>query len=707
MARRINVVVEADEKGDFNDSARGLDKVASEADKADAALRKMSKGHQVLDSEINKTAHSVKQLRSEFEKTGDVSLLGDADKLERNLKKLQSQFSKTFGDLGKDNKTQLLKAGQDSGEVFTFGLLKTFQTLPPQVQVGLIGAVATAAPVIGGVLNAAVLSAVGGAGLATGIALAARDTRVKSAFADFGQTALEQLDKASQSFVDPLVQAAGKFTKAFASDEILGGLQRSFERLAPLVGSFADGIIAFAKNAMPGIERAVSASLPVLRTLASEVLPQIGNAFGKMFDDIAAGSAGAVDAMRLLGDTISGTLRLIGFTLRGTSAELAAFSNLLNGDFTGAFLQAGNAAQGFSDKLIGILRIAPLTGVLGDLLFLLKGFGEIAGPAGEAGYALGNAAGHAAQQLANAGKAGQEAKAAADALLVSWQGLFSQAMQISNATLGFKEALLGFKDGVKQNSTTLDDNTQKGINNIRMLEGAISKIADWRQANDNGRVSAAYLNDEVARQAGAFRKAALDAGFNRDQVDALISKYLQVPDAVHTNVEAPGLAYNKALAEGYRAVMESINGRVVTSTIVSNQITRYTTVYGTAVENQGSVSQAGGARVIARRHGGIVAAEKGMIARSPTVLFGERSTGEEAYIPKRGIAEPRAAALLNTAASWHGMGVYDRSGPVPAAGSSYTIIVNAPVGASMADAGAEVVEAIKAYEVINGSTWRN
>ena len=60
--------------------------------------------------------------------------------------------------------------------------------------------------------------------------------------------------------------------------------------------------------------------------------------------------------------------------------------------------------------------------------------------------------------------------------------------------------------------------------------------------------------------------------------------------------------------------------------------------------------------------GGIAKAQQGLITSKPAVLFGERGTGQEAFIPKLGIGRQRAASLLGTAAGWHGMDVVPRSG---------------------------------------------
>lgn len=58
---------------------------------------------------------------------------------------------------------------------------------------------------------------------------------------------------------------------------------------------------------------------------------------------------------------------------------------------------------------------------------------------------------------------------------------------------------------------------------------------------------------------------------------------------------------------------------------------------------------------LTKAQGGVEFAEQGMIARSPTVVFGESAaTRPEAYIPSRGISQSRGRSLVDTAAGWWG-----------------------------------------------------
>lgn len=538
-------------------------------------------------------------------RTGNAfnSVRKDAKSLAGDIGKEMDKVGKTI----KGKRTQLFREGQQAGETFTFGLLKTFQTLPAQAQVGLIAGISALGPVIGGALNAAVLAGVGGAGLAGGIALAARDPRVKSAFGDFGKSAMEGLTDASDVFVEPLVKSAGKLRTAFSGD-ILKGIKQDFALLSPLVDKLTDGVIGFAQKAMPGINAAVKASVPVLSQLAKE-LPGIGAAFSDMMKQLSDSSAGAVTGIKLLGSTIKGTFALIGFSIGNASRELAAFDALLHGDFIGSLGQASAAGATFPKWLIDTLRYMGPTGqATADLAENLGLLAPIIGETGAAGQGLGQSIGTALKDVADKSA---EAKNSADNLKVSWQQMFDTLTQQRDTALDFNQLLLDIDDTVKKNGTDLSEHTDKGIANNKMISDGIGLIGQHRKEMDNGRTSAAYMNDEIERQARAFEDSMVAAGFNREAVHKLISEQLQIPKSVTTQYNDPGLAAELAAAQGLRSLTETINGRVVTTTFVTNQITRYTTQYGTTVENQGSVSAIGGGRSIARAMGGISGAAGG------------------------------------------------------------------------------------------------
>lgn len=213
------------------------------------------------------------------------------------------------------------------------------ESLPPMGK--LVGGVlvaglgAVAAPAIGAAVSAGVLLGLGGGVLALGIKQAAASPEVKAAagelkkrWNDVDTTELEatykaaqermttatgdeakkraavevreakkaldeanaynkknfSLKDAAQPLVGPMVEALKIFQEA--ADEVIPKLGGMFEKLAPVVVPLAEGLVKMAENALPGVEKAVSASVPLFETLA-EKLPEIGTAISNMFSKIA------------------------------------------------------------------------------------------------------------------------------------------------------------------------------------------------------------------------------------------------------------------------------------------------------------------------------------------------------------------------------------------------------------------------------------
>lgn len=102
--------------------------------------------------------------------------------------------------------------------------------------------------------------------------------------------------------------------------------------------------------------------------------------------------------------------------------------------------------------------------------------------------------------------------------------------------------------------------------------------------------------------------------------------------------------------------LSALDGRTATVTITNREIRQQITEVGTRpmrmpTSRWGNVTDAAG-KVISAQSG--YWWDQAGIATSPTMFWGERETGGEAYIPKNGNRE-RSLKILGTAASWHGM----------------------------------------------------
>jgi hypothetical protein len=143
-----------------------------------------------------------------------------------------------------------------------------------------------------------------------------------------------------------------------------------------------------------------------------------------------------------------------------------------------------------------------------------------------------------AQLVAQAKQAIAAEAFAAQDLSTQLKGLNSQTLDVKDTQLAFLDSIQSLTDGIKQNGKSLTDNTAEGRKNEEGLLSAIKAAqahAVAVQASGKSAVvaAAAYASDEKA-----LIKAAIAAGFSKDQVNKLIKTYGGVQKEVSTNVVA-------------------------------------------------------------------------------------------------------------------------------------------------------------------------
>jgi hypothetical protein len=134
---------------------------------------------------------------------------------------------------------------------------------------------------------------------------------------------------------------------------------------------------------------------------------------------------------------------------------------------------------------------------------------------------------------------------------------------------------------LKGSATSLDENTEAGRKNQEWLLSQITLANQHAQAVEKQTGS---IDDATAALFGdedALRKAALAAGLNKDQVDALITKYEALPKDVKTTVTADTNQAQAAL-DAVSSVIHTINGQKVSIPISVLDATHGLTGHGEA-----------------------------------------------------------------------------------------------------------------------------
>jgi ABC-type transporter Mla subunit MlaD len=271
-------------------------------------------GH--LERKLQDATKRYRELLTEFNKTGDESLLKDAGKAKREVGK----FTRLSGDLVPDVGPEVATAGVGLGRTLAMNIAKGVESGNPYVAGAILGIGGSALPLLGASISAAVLGGVGTGGIIGGIMLASQDPRVSSVAESVGSQLTKEFQGAARSFVDPLIRSLAKIGNAGWADK----LAPAFDKLSTYVEPLADGLIGLADKALPGLMAAFDAAGPILDLVAKE-LPEVGQAISDMLRVISEDPQGAQDALQFLFNLLEIVILDAGYLIRALSEIYEAF----------------------------------------------------------------------------------------------------------------------------------------------------------------------------------------------------------------------------------------------------------------------------------------------------------------------------------------------------------------------------------------------
>jgi hypothetical protein len=253
------------------------------------------------DSQARRVFHGI---RDDAKKAGDDS-----------GRSLTDSISTRFGQLG-----------AKLGSVLPGQLAGAIGGLPPQGQaiaaVLVAGLAVSLAPMLGAAITAALLLGAGGGVLAAGIMAAADSPKVTAALDRFKSKAKKAFDGFGEIFEGPVTRAIGTFEDAL--DPLSASLKRMGTLIAPLIDELAPALVEFIKRALPGIEEAVKASVPLFEILADK-LPEIGDAVSRFFEKIADNGPEAAQFFSDLIDTVIVLIDVIGTAIGWVTSFYSAW----------------------------------------------------------------------------------------------------------------------------------------------------------------------------------------------------------------------------------------------------------------------------------------------------------------------------------------------------------------------------------------------
>lgn len=379
----LDILANAKTKAGTDKAARDLDDVADAADKVSDSNEKLSKSQvpvidgqkklsagaqefkgriEGLNREIGLSQHELEGLHKSYADTADATERKDLGKgirkLEGDLKKLQkTKTSLLSSKEGKGFLDDLFPDAGKQGGKEAAGLGELASSLSKALGPVAVGAAVGVAPLVGGIISAAVVGTAGGLGIVGGAILAARDPRIKTAGSELGKHLLGDLTNDAKVFVAPILSELNK-TGQYFETTLSPDVAKLFSSSAKLIAPLASGLRSLSGSILGGLASAASKAGPVFTVLGTRLAgigDAIGDAFRTLGEDGPAAAAALDQGLRI----VEGTIRVVvgGVDLLtkayGFLAKVGAFGKDTQIAYLSALAEAGKDATGSSDDLSG------------------------------------------------------------------------------------------------------------------------------------------------------------------------------------------------------------------------------------------------------------------------------------------------------------------------------------------------------------------
>lgn len=421
-------------------------------------------------------------------------------------------------DLDEGVKSTLKDSTAGIGKAASQGInqgLKTFRFIPGTFQgiliTGLAALIVGAAPLLASSFSALFTTAIGLAGIGTGIALAISDSpELQEAGKQLGITILSGLQNASTVFITPILQSIDILERRF--QHILPGIESAFASLAPHVTTLATGLADFVSNMMPGLQNALHRAGPAIDEFALQ-LAGLGTTLSDVFDMLSDDPETTIQGLRT-------TFQLLNITLMGTAGVI----NILSEAWQVYLIVLDQVSQ-------KLQFVSPLGIILQEGLEKLKGTTATLTPINNA-YT---------RSLQAQGAGFQGAAVQGNALVETLREIYNVELGLSNATIALEQAEDDLRETFNKKNNTIDINTQKGRENVTLVNQWIAAAVREHEAAIAAGQGIAETNEIYQQRILELQKTLRAAGLTEDQILQLTAAYTKVPDSLTTRVTAPGL----------------------------------------------------------------------------------------------------------------------------------------------------------------------
>jgi hypothetical protein len=479
-------------------AANDMDKLARETDKASNGFQRFKADIQKVQVEVDRATDKVRDLKQQFARTGDSSLLVDIRREERQVR----AFRQLASDLVKDAEAAGIETGAAFGKGFS-----------DQARIGMVAVISFLAPaiaglvvVLGATLAGALIGAVGTGGLIGGILAASQNPRVKQAFGSFADSIKDTFFGAGASFVEPLVKSLATLARGFKDLN----LARTFELAAPSLQIIVKGLLMFVNDLMPGVNEALKRAVPFAK-VAAEGFGLLGDSISDVLTELLK-TPGTLEGLILLFGILSAAIRTLG-KLMLWSAEAI--------DFLVKWLAT------LSDWLTVVARKLHLpTGPLEELGRIFHDVADRGAQAVDATTDLG----HAAELGALLTRKFTDELTRENDELTNTLDLLQKALgltlSVDQANLALQRDLITFNQELADNGKHWNDNTEAGLRQREMFAGLLGDLQRIRQANIDAGGSVKDANAAYDAGVTALLKLAAQAGATKAQLEQLKGNYL-------------------------------------------------------------------------------------------------------------------------------------------------------------------------------------
>ncbi|MEO3929235.1 hypothetical protein ABGB07_36100 [Micromonosporaceae bacterium B7E4] len=610
--------------GKASESISGVGRSARGAGKELTGLKRDAA---ILDKQMADTSRTIRDLAREIVRTADTA---ERAKLTEKLKVERGQLRGLTG-LRKLIDTEAEDAATGFSTAFAARLGPLIARAP--ISLGPVGA-AIAAPiaaevvtVLGAAVAAGITGGAGVGGVIGGVTIASKHAAVKSAAESLGKEFENRLQSAAVSFVPATLDGISVIRNNLAAVE--GDLESIFSNSARFVVPLAEGAGTGLQEIVSGARALVEVADPAIDAI-SEGLAELGSAARDGLESLTDNAESGARALTLVFEVVETGIRMV-FGLINVLAELYEVMEFGNGLFEW-FSRANDDGGKKSEEFAA------------ELATLMDGFRDTSTEAEDAARAV--------QQYA-------------DAL----DEIVDQNLSAAETNLRYRESLKEAKDAIDKKRKVTSGELEQLLALAKTANAATDAMEE--QGASTERLSA---HQRDARE--EFIRIADRMGYTKDQAKQLADQYLKIPRKVPTEVTVDTAQAARNLRD-IIALSAQIRSKRVVITTVNNEV---------RVRSEGRNVPIG-TGVGGRRWGGIdyAMARGGMIeahfATSPTVMYGERETRGEAYIPRDG-DDARSRVIAQTVVEdWLGGQVVwpGRAGTSPTAmsavgGDTYVIV---------------------------------